>query len=102
VAVERLAREDVEADAADPRRRAGEVPVDEVALEADGLEDLGAAVGLGRRDPHLGDRLEQALAERLDDVLLASATSCTSPVRSSTTSSSTESKSRYGLIALAP
>ena len=41
-----------------------------VVLEADRLEDLRAAVGLDRRDPHLGDRLEQALADRLDDVAL--------------------------------
>ena len=54
----------------DPRRGAGEVAVDEAPLEADGLEDLRPAVGLRRRDPHLGDRLEQALADRLDDVAL--------------------------------
>ena len=70
VAVERLGREHLEADAADPRRGAGEVAVDEALLEADGLEDLRAAVGLRRRDPHLGDRLQQALADRLDDVAL--------------------------------
>ncbi len=38
-------------------------------LEADRLEDLRAAVGLDRRDAHLGDRLQQAFADRLDDVL---------------------------------
>ncbi len=70
MAVERLAREHVDADAADARRRAGEVAVDQRLLEADGLEDLRAAVGLDRRDPHLGDRLEQPLADRLDDVAL--------------------------------
>src|SRR3712207_8542059 len=39
-------------------------------LQADRLEDLRPAVRLRRRDPHLGDRLEQALPDRLDDVLL--------------------------------
>ncbi len=70
MAVERLLGEHVDADAADPRRGAGEVAVDERLLEADCLEDLRAAVGLDRRDPHLGDRLQQALADRLDDVAL--------------------------------
>ena len=53
VALERLDGELVQADAADPRRGAGEVPVDQLAVQADGLEDLRAAVGLDRRDPHL-------------------------------------------------
>ena len=70
VAPERLGGEHVEADAADPRGGAGEVAVDDLALEPDGLEDLRAAIGLDRRDPHLGDRLEQALADGLDDPLL--------------------------------
>ena len=70
VALHRLGRELVESDAADPRRGAGEVLVDQLGLEADGLEDLRAAVGLDRRDPHLRDRLQQALADRLDDPLL--------------------------------
>ena len=67
MAVQRLLGQNLEADAADARRGAGEVAVDQRLLQADGLEDLRAAVGLDRRDPHLGDRLEQALADRLDD-----------------------------------
>ena len=70
MARERLAREHVEPDAADPRRRAGEVALDHVRGEPDGLEDLRAVVGLDRRDAHLRERLEQALADRLDDVAL--------------------------------
>ena len=70
VARERLAREHVEPDPADPRRRAGEVALDHVRGEPDGLEDLRAVVGLDRRDAHLRERLEQALADRLDDVAL--------------------------------
>ena len=70
VALHRLGREHVEADAADPRRGAGEVLVDQLPLEPHRLEDLRAAVGLDRRDPHLRDRLQQPLADRLDDPLL--------------------------------
>ena len=58
------------ADAADPRRGAREVALDQLRREADGLEDLRAVVGLDRRDAHLGDRLEQALGDALDDVPL--------------------------------
>ena len=70
VAIERLAGQHAEPDAADARRGAGEVAVDERLLEAHRLEDLRAAVALDGRDPHLGDRLQQALAQRLDDPLL--------------------------------
>ncbi len=66
VAREHVAREALGADAADPRGGAGEVTVDEVRREADGLEDLGAAVRGDRRDPHLRQRLQEALAEPLD------------------------------------
>ena len=67
VAVERLAGQHAEPDAADARGGAREVAIDERLLEADGLEDLRAAVALDGRDPHLGDRLEQGLAQALDD-----------------------------------
>ena len=60
---------DVEADAAELAHGAGEVAVDELLGEADGLEDLGAGVGRHRRDAHLAHDLEDALAERLDQVL---------------------------------
>jgi hypothetical protein len=70
VAVERLDGDRRQADAADAGGGAGEVALHHGAVEADRLEDLRAVVGLDRRDPHLGDRLEQPLAERLDDVAL--------------------------------
>ncbi len=70
VPVDRLLRQRAQIDAADPRRGAGEVAIDDVRRQPDGLEDLGAGVRRDRRDPHLRDRLEQALADRLDDVLL--------------------------------
>ena len=40
--------------------------VDQLRLEADRLEDLRAAVGGDRRDPHLRDRLQQPLGDPLD------------------------------------
>ena len=49
--------------------RPGEVLVDHVLVEADRLEDLGAAVALDRGDAHLGHHLDDALADRLDVVL---------------------------------
>ena len=63
-----LARDDVHADAADTRRGPREVAIDERLFEADGFEDLRAAVALQRRDAHLGHHLEDALVERLDVV----------------------------------
>jgi hypothetical protein len=60
--------DDVDADAADARRRPGEIPIDERLVEPDGLEDLRPAIALQRRDPHLGHHLEDALVERLDVV----------------------------------
>ena len=65
VPVERLAREHVEPDPADARRGAGEVAVDELLRQSDRLEDLRSAVGGDRRDPHLRDRLQQALGDPL-------------------------------------
>ena len=64
-----LSRDDVETDAAETRRRRGEVLVDDLLAEAERLEHLGAAVGGDGRDAHLRHDLEQALAERLDEVL---------------------------------
>ncbi len=54
------------ADALDRRRGAEEVAGDEGRVEADRVEDLGAAIGLVGRDAHLGHDLEQALIDRLD------------------------------------
>ncbi len=55
-----------EADALDHAGRAGEIPVDEGRRQADGLEDLRAAVRLVRRDAHLRHDLEEALRDGLD------------------------------------
>ncbi len=69
VALERLAGELGQPDAADRRRGAAEVAVDQIAVEPDRLEHLGAAVGGDRRDPHLRHHLQQALADRLQQPL---------------------------------
>src|SRR3712207_6978826 len=53
---------------ADPRRRAGEVALDELLVESDRLEDLRARVAADGRDAHLADRLQDRLAHRLDVV----------------------------------
>ena len=53
-------------DSLDPRRRPGEVPVDHVMVQADRLEDLGAAIGLDGGNPHLREDLEQPLIDRFD------------------------------------
>ena len=65
-----LGGQHVEPDPADAAGRAGEVLVDHRVVEADGLEDLGAGVGGHRRDAHLGHHLQDALAGRLDVVLV--------------------------------
>src|SRR5213076_2055022 len=62
----RLLRDQVDADARHARRGPREVTVHEVAVQADGLEDLGAAVALQRLDPHLRHDLQDPLVERLD------------------------------------
>ncbi len=65
-----VGRDPLEPDAADARGRAREVAGDERAPEPDRLEDLRPAVALDRRDAHLREDLEQALADRLDEPLL--------------------------------
>ncbi len=60
-----LSREHLQVHALDARWRAGEILLDQRAAEADGLEDLGAAIALERGDAHLGEDLEQALADGL-------------------------------------
>ena len=64
-----LLRDLIEADSADPRRGAGEILLDEGFRQADGIEDLRAAVGLVGRNAHLRHDLEKALADRLDVAL---------------------------------
>ena len=53
-------------DALDARRRPGEILVHHVAVEADGLKDLRAAIALDGRDAHLGHRLDHAFDGGLD------------------------------------
>ncbi|EAP99266.1 hypothetical protein JNB_03820 [Janibacter sp. HTCC2649] len=69
VACRCLRGNDVETDATELRDRAGEVLVDEFLGQAEGLEDLGTAVGRHGGDAHLGHDLEDALAQSLDEVL---------------------------------
>jgi hypothetical protein len=69
VAHQRLALDRGDVDAADARDGAWEVLLDDVVGEAHRLEDLRADVGRDRRDSHLGHRLEEPLAHRLDVVL---------------------------------
>ncbi len=57
-----------QADAADARRGVGEVLVDEGLVEADGFEDLRAAIGLDRGDAHLGHHLHETLVHGLDEI----------------------------------
>ena len=59
----------VEAGAFDRRRSAEEEAVDERARQADGVENLRAAVRLVGRDAHLRHDLQQALVDRLDEAL---------------------------------
>ncbi len=54
-----------QANALDAGGRAGEIGLDEITGEPDGVEDLGAAVGLIGRDAHLGHDLEQPLLDAL-------------------------------------
>ena len=70
VAVERLARDRVETHSLDPRGRAREVSVDDLLLDPDDLEDLRARVGADGRDPHLGEDLQEPLADCADHALL--------------------------------
>lgn len=63
-----LLGDDVEADAADPAGGAVEVRGDEVPVQADRLEGLGAAVGGDGGDAHLRHHLQHALAEGVDQV----------------------------------
>ena len=49
---------------------AGEILFDEARVQADRIEDLGATIGLVGRDAHLGHHFQEALANRLDEVLL--------------------------------
>jgi hypothetical protein len=60
-----LAGDLLQADAADARGGLVEVAGDELLVQADRLEDLGAAVALDRADAHLGHHLDDPLLDRL-------------------------------------
>ena len=60
----------VESDSLDNRWRSREVGIDEVAVEPDGIEDLGAAIRLERRDAHLGHDFQHALFHSVDVAIL--------------------------------
>ena len=65
VAADGFARDLVQPNAFDQRRRAGEILLDEIGLQPDGVEDLRAAIGLIGRDAHLGHHLQEALPTAL-------------------------------------
>jgi hypothetical protein len=66
VEAEGLLRDLAQADALHHAGRAGEIPIHEGRRQADSLEDLGAAIRLVGRDPHLRHDLEEALGDGLD------------------------------------
>src|SRR5690606_464620 len=65
VTAQHLLLEHVEADALQAAHGAGEATVDDLVVDADGLEDLRALIGLQRRDAHLRHDLEHALRDAL-------------------------------------
>ena len=69
MALENFLRDHVQADALNARRRPGEILVHDFAVDADGLEDLRAAIALNRGDAHLGHGLHHALDRGLDEIL---------------------------------
>ena len=60
---------DLEADSAELASGSGEVGVDELLVQADGLEHLSARIRGDSRDAHLRHNLEYTLAETLNQVL---------------------------------
>src|ERR1043165_8032227 len=57
---------DVETNASDARRSPGEVLIDYVAMDPDGLKDLCSTVSLSRRDAHLRDHFDDSLIDCLN------------------------------------
>ena len=70
VAAHRLLGHFLQADAFDTALSAVEVLVQERRRQADGVKDLGAAIGLIGGDAHLGHHLEDGLVHALDEALL--------------------------------
>ena len=65
----RFARNHIKPDAFDPRRRSGEISLNQRLVETEGFKHLCAAIALQRRDAHLRERFEQPLVDRLLVVL---------------------------------
>ena len=61
--------EHVQAHAADAGDGAGEVAVHQIFVEADGFEDLRAAITLQRGDAHFREGFEEAFVDRLPEIL---------------------------------
>src|SRR3954464_6408643 len=59
----------VESYTLDARSRPGEVLIDELPIQTDGLEYLCASITLQRRDAHLRENLQQAFVDRFLIVL---------------------------------
>ena len=64
-----FARDDIQADAADARGRAGQIFFDDGRMQADGLKNLRAAIALDGRNAHLGNHLDHALDGGLDEIV---------------------------------
>jgi len=70
VRAHRFFRHFLETDTFDLCGRAGEILLDEFAVEADGFKDLRTAIRLVGGDAHLGHHLHQTLVDGLDETLL--------------------------------
>ncbi len=66
----RFAGQHVKPHALDARGGSGEVGLDQRLVQSHGLKDLRAAIALQGADAHLGEGLEQAFVDGLDEVLL--------------------------------
>ncbi len=67
--VDALLRQVTDTDAADARSHAAETKVERFLIEAYRLEDLGSLIAADRRNPHLGDNLQQRGVNRFFIVL---------------------------------
>ena len=61
--------EHVQANAFDAGRRPRKILIDDIMVQADGFENLRAAIALNRRDAHLGHGLHYAFDGSLDELL---------------------------------
>src|SRR5207302_290515 len=70
VTTERLRGDQIHADSAHARRRAGEMAINERCTQSHRFPQLRAAITLQRRDAHLRHDLEETFAQRFDVALL--------------------------------